>query len=427
MKLISTLLRPQFWLYLLAGLLPFERIPAIPLLGFHLRPSLAVALILVVITLAHAPRLLIPKRPYHWLLYLFLAICTLSSLLSAHPGRALRITAYTILSVVLALCIASLIRKINLRTLGLILLISSVVVSVFGFYQFVADLAGISGHLTGLKSMYSSQVFGFPRIQAASLEPLYFGNYLLLAISILAGIGLVAGINVTVLTVLYTALLLTLSRGAVGAVAIASIIILSLALYKRRYKDSAELGLAIIVAFILTFCALTYVVPALHNGSHKISAFSVYSNHVTDVGADSSNVDRTRTRKLAEDAFMSNPILGVGPGTYGYYAAAHANYSKDQIVNNEPFELLAETGILGFLSFVAFALALGLEGVKSLLKRDNDLLTRAVLFGALVYLIGTAIQYWSFSTLYIIQVWFAIGLVMGLSEDLPKLKKKIKS
>ena len=412
--------RPQTWLYVLAALLPFERIPALPVGGFHLRPSLVVALVLVVITLIEAPKLALPKRAVRWALVVFLGVGAVSSLVSSQPAHALRITAYTMLAALLAVCVAYAVRLASLRTLYLILLGSSVAVSLFAFYQFAGDLGGLSTHVTGLKTMYSSQVFGFPRVQAASAEPLYFANYLLLPLSILSAVGLVVGESLIVLVVLGTALMLTLSRGGVIVAALAAVFFIGLALYRRRLKDVAKLGAAAIISLVLTFLALTYLVPVLRHlpaGTPRQSAVSVYTDQVTNLEVGNSKVDRAKTRQLAVDAFRTHPWLGVGPGNFGAYAASvHSGYSADQIVNNEPLELLAETGVVGFGAFVVFVVLLTRRAVLAL-RRDKRALHRAVLIGALVYLAATAVQYWSFSTLYIIQVWFAIGLVFGLSEE----------
>ena len=414
------LLRPQTWLYVLAALLPFERIPAVPVGGFHLRPSIVAGLILVIVTLIKAPKLVLPKRAVRWALVVFLGVCALSSLLSNQPAHALRITAYTLLAALLALCVAYAVRQASLRTLYLVLLGSSLVVALFAFYQFTADLGGLSTHVTGLKTMYSSQVFGFPRVQAASAEPLYFANYLLLPLAILSAVGLVVGESLAVLVVLGTALLLTLSRGGVIVASLAAIFFIGLALYRRRLKDASKLGAAGLISLILTFLALTYLVPVLRHepaGTPRRSAVSVYTDQVTNLEVGNGKVDRAKTRELATAAFQAHPWLGVGPGNFGAYAASvHSGYSADQIVNNEPLELLAETGVVGFGAFIVFVVLLTRRAVLAL-RRDKRALHRAVLIGALVYLAATSVQYWSFSTLYIIQVWFAIGLVFGLSEE----------
>lgn len=414
------LVRPQTWLYLLAALLPFERIPALSLAGFNLRPSLVAALILVVVTLIQTPKLVVPKRTSHWALVVFLGICGLSSLLSGSPSHAWRITGYTILAAVLAVCVAQAVKAANLRTLCFVLLISSISVSLFAFYQFAGDLGGLPTDVTGLKAMYSGQVFGFPRVQAASIEPLYFANYLLLPLAILSAVGLFINVNILTLIVLDTAILLTLSRGGVIVAAITLVFLISLTLYRRRFKDAAKLSIGVIISLALTLTTLTYLVPALRHvptDSQKPSAVSVYTDQVTNLEVGNGMVDRARTRKLAIEAFQAHPLLGVGPGNFGAYAVSvHSDYSTNQIVNNEPLELLAETGVIGFGVFMAFVVLLAREAILAL-RQKRPVLGNAILLGALVYLAATAIQYWSFSTLYIIQVWFAIGLVLGLSEE----------
>ena len=59
------------------------------------------------------------------------------------------------------------------------LFVSLAIVSIFGIYQFLGDLVlGLPTFLTGLRPQYTKAVFGYPRVQATAIEPLYFAGML---------------------------------------------------------------------------------------------------------------------------------------------------------------------------------------------------------------------------------------------------------
>jgi hypothetical protein len=58
-------------------------------------------------------------------------------------------------------------------------------VALFAIYQFLADMIGLPQTLTVLKEGYTKAVFGFPRnSRFFSMEPLFFGNFLFMPLSL---------------------------------------------------------------------------------------------------------------------------------------------------------------------------------------------------------------------------------------------------
>ena len=109
--------------------------------------------------------------------------------------------------------------------------------------------------------------------------------------------------------------------------------------------------------------------------------------------------------------------LGVGPGNFGqaaYLEDPHNFPNAMAIVNNEPIELLTETGVLGLAAFGLFVVSLG--RLYWLRLRGGDLSSELGVW--LLALGGTllaiAVQYQTFSTLYITHIWVAIGLLVGV-------------
>jgi hypothetical protein len=114
------------------------------------------------------------------------------------------------------------------------------------------------------------------------------------------------------------------------------------------------------------------------------------------------------TRETAIQAFTQYPLLGVGPGNFGTYSSI---LEGKAIVNNEPLELLAETGILGLLSFTLFALSLLWLAIKVLARYGPSELP--MVLALLLCVVGYSVQYQTLSTLYITHVWVTIGLLLG--------------
>jgi len=107
-------------------------------------------------------------------------------------------------------------------------------------------------------------------------------------------------------------------------------------------------------------------------------------------------------------------LLGVGPGNFGEFTrdSVPELFPNDlAIVNNEPLELLAETGAIGSLLFALFVLSSFWLAVKKLAR--DGVRAQPWLLGLLLCLIGYAVQYQTFSTLYLTHVWVTIGLLLG--------------
>ncbi len=417
---------PLPWFYLLAASLPFDRIPSTRAFGLNLRASLVFGLVFVVTVGMNSPRFFWPRHLTIRLLWAFLIVCTLSASVSSDPIHAGFITVYTAFVFALALAIAQITPQIKLKYLLISLGASAAVASLFGLYQFVGDLAGLPLHLTGLKPAYSGQVFGFPRIQAMSLEPLYFANYLLLPISLLIGLGSLIKYSWPLGILYVTALLLTLSRGGVGALLVIGLLWTILLIRNHSFR---RIGMILVVGALsiaITFSSLFTLVPALRHKASAKPALATYTDQVTNYEITNQNVDRAYTRRLAFAAFRSHPLLGVGPGNFGRYIHAHnLNYPDTQIANNELAELLAETGLIGTFIVLIFVFTIVKQALLVLRLRSltNPLVNMG--WGLLFCLLGTLVQYYSFSTLYVVPIWLTVGLLIGVTTYLQS--KPVKS
>jgi O-antigen ligase len=213
---------------------------------------------------------------------------------------------------------------------------------------------------------------------------------------------------------------LTVSRGAMVALASVLVVAMVYAAWRRQWAGAGRLAGAVAVsvglAFGLLYLGTHYV--AQKKSTQTTDAISNFSQQTVNISNGESAEGRTVTRELANKAFEAHPVLGLGPGGFGAYAAAQmpARFgSGTAIVNNETFELLAETGLLGFLSLLAFVGWLFWLAVRAVKSSRLDYVGT---YGPMLALVGIALQYQTFSTLYITHVWVTIGLLAGLTMSL---------
>ncbi len=122
-------------------------------------------------------------------------------------------------------------------------------------------------------------------------------------------------------------------------------------------------------------------------------------------------------------------MLGKGIGNFGPWIAYYPNITPItgwKIVNNQYIELLAETGTVGLASFLIIILTLTLRTFIAL-KHAKDVYLRSVLIGLFAAVWGIVIQYNFFSTLYIIHIWIAFGLLVAVQNMILKGKNVPKS
>jgi putative inorganic carbon (hco3(-)) transporter len=430
--------KPWLGVVLVAFFLPFERIGGFNIMG---ETTLRISQVLAVATIAGwlLYYLIIRKKSYpqplvFWPLLAYLAIAALSIINSINVSRAVSVFIFTMFVIVLALIIPQLIRREkHLRLVIISLLLSALAVSLFGLYQFAGDVVGLPASLTGLREHYTQSVFGFPRVHATALEPLYFANYLLIPIAIAfmlwvnrSSLGFVSKAKIInfinrpwflLAVVLFgaTALILALSRG--GYLGLAATGIALTILGWRKIFKLQNIILIIVVALVIIIGAVSFI-----NFSGKFS-LDTFLGQATEFQTGAGIEERFSTFTEAEKLFRAHPLLGIGIGSFGPEVAKYPHRMPEGgwlIVNNETLEILCENGILGLGAIIITLVIIYGQGLaawaraRQIADTKSRVYLRSVLGGSLAALTGILVQYQTFSTLYIIHIWFLIGLICAL-------------
>ncbi len=421
-------------LALLVFSLPFDRIPSIDIVGVTLRFSIVFGGLVIL----RALYLIIRKRrPWRWnwsnkLLLIFLVWVVLLIPEAINIKHALQVSFFTMYVGFVAMAVGVLYKREHLKLLLQTLIFSASITVLIGFWQYFGDIVGVPNKFTGLAPRYSYILFGFPRVQSTGLEPLYYGSYLLIPIAVMLSAYLFAAkkkaeqimSNRWLLGLLFAftlALFLTVSRGALYALVAMAVVF---ALYGIIRAKVAWRKISIIAVLLLLSFGFSYFLVSFINKSPGdiLKTFNkkggqAYTGQLTKTGLEGLGDERTQARNKAITILKTNKaaiMLGIGPGQYGPYVTNNKIESYGwPIVNNETLELWVEYGIIGLLLLCMFIVTLFVRGVRRVGKVPQNL-TEVTVVGLLTYLIAEMVQYQTFSTLYVMQIWVAIGLIMAL-------------
>jgi len=258
-----------------------------------------------------------------------------------------------------------------------VLLLSTVGVALFGFYQ------AVSGSYTEL-------YFRLYPLQEAALEPwegritsLLFqfnstAGYLNLVIPVAIACAVLAkdrvlkflGLSGTCAAAV--AIFLTQSRG--GLMALAGILIIAVWLLVPRLITRFKLLCGGTLACIL-------LLPLLFNHFERLQSID-----------DATQLSRIALWQGAATMFLQHPFLGVGYGNYKFLISAFVPGTEpDKLdAHNLYLQFLAETGIVGFISFSVLVGAFFLLSLKSV--RQQDTLSGIVAFGVCGAIASTLIH-----------------------------------
>lgn len=416
--LFNQILKNPFWGLLgLTFFLPFERIASLNLGFMDVKVNQlfgGLTIIAWVLSLLFSKKKIQPFA-LTWPIAIFISILIVSLTQSGYLPRSLLVFIFILFTIAISILVNNFVTsKEKLNQLLKVLLITTLITCLFSFWQFMGDIVGLPMSITGLREAYTKAVFGFPRVQGFSMEPLYLGNFLLIPLGILSVLVLNhqnlirRNYQVILLAIILITQVLTVARSAYLAV---GIMILFLGFFYLKKIFSLRNILIFISVCIVTFSvSYTFLIKA---EPRAIDEF-ISRIELSDFSVAESTVGRLDTYQKAIDYWRESPLIGIGIGNYAMHSKNYPNpeiTTAWDIVNNEYLEILAETGILGLASFALIFVVLFWRGFIAYRYSKDDYL-KSILIGLNAALLAILVQYNFFSTLYIIHFWFLIGLTI---------------
>lgn len=423
---------PSIGFFILLATLPFERIPSYeaPILGgVTLKMNQVAGLILISVLFYKLiyKKIKIDFDPQTILFILYLLVSFISILGAGNIKRAIYTWIFTVFVILVAYSVSRLLdNKKYLEKSEKVLYWITFFVCIFGFYQFIGSTLGMPDDYVLLRDVYgdiTKIVLGFPRVQAFSLEPLYLANFLLIPFSLFYAKYLFKADKkyLGIILLISIIFILTFSRGIYIAGISVIILFFIFGIFTKKIKNTLILLSTVTFGIIIGISLITASSAIVNKGTSKLNTAK---KHATEINEKSKSVSE---RKVSWDhaiaAFKEKPIFGIGIGNFGPW---ELNYPKEapvggwNIVNNETLEILAETGIIGFVSLISALLLMFYNGFLLFFRTESKEIKYWSL-GLLISLVGISIQYQSFSTLYIVHIWVVIGMLIALSN----INKKI--
>ena len=425
----------RFLLICLGVSLPFDRIPSFSVFSISVRFSLIFSALIIL----RSAYLLVSKKinlklsPPDKFLVGFIIWLAIIIPVSLNLTRALSVFIFTLFAILLAFSISIIFKKEYFKPLATALFLVTFIVVGFGIFQYFGDIFNLPGSVTGLRERYSWSVFGFPRIQSFSLEPLYMAAFLLLPYSLAATQLLLKGriysskLLLSVIFLSSFAIFLSVSRGGIYAMILSSIVVATYVVVSKKgeFKKALQLLSMLALSFLLSLVLINYLnktPSAFTQGKKGTSAF-VEQIQKTSIG-DGDERSQARNKALALlNENKSSYVVGIGPGQYGPYVQNNQQVDYGwTIVNNMPLEILLETGLVGLGLISLFFISLFVASWRTLSKNKTSIIN-FVIVGCWMYLISQAVQVQTYSTIYILYLWLPIGVLMAICrQDLLKNK-----
>ena len=414
-----------YFLLAVVFLLPFERIGSFTIGGLNIRISQMLVVLVLFLFILYS---LYKKSfkiviPYSLVVYtVFLCVAMLSLISAREKMVGVMVVMFLVFMFFVPFVFVNIIdSKQRLKTACWFFLASSFVFCVFGFFQFFGDIVGLPSSVTGLSYRYVGKVLGFPRIQSTFIEPLYFANYLMIPL-VVSLFFLIRRVDikknrylVVVFFISLVCIALTFSKGAVAATIL---VFLGIFIFQLRSIFNRKNLPYIFVLSILLVSLSWAVLSTLRSSPNFDKGFE----KAYDIITGASVTERQEAYSVALEAFNRKPVLGIGIGNFGPYFSGYPVSAPDfgwPIVNNQYLEILAETGIVGFLVFLVFLGLIFYRSVLAYLNTDDRFLKTFSLASLFVFA-GILIQYMTFSTLYIMHIWVLIGLMLASQEIILK-------
>lgn len=355
-----------------------------------------------------------PAASINLAILVFLFVCFVSILTSSNFKISSRIFFGKTLQDILFFFVLAdtLSSERKLRNFLYVLFLSSAVLGTDGIYQYFTHKDFIRGRPT---------IF-INRIYATFPSPNDFGCYLITVIPFLVTIFFakfrfkaVRFLLVGLFFLLFTCLILTVSRGAWYAFAV-SILFLGVWVY--------PIGL-----LFLLICLFITVTQPFFPALIKERLSSLFLGFDASILSDEGSIERRIFWMTGWKMFMSRPWTGLGLGTFmsnfKNFVVETYQYGPSY-AHNCYLQMLAELGIIGLLSFLSILILFFCNGIRIIRERAKSF-SWYILLGSMAAVLGYSVQMAVETIFYSLDLgmlfWMLLGLGVAAMNSL-KLESK---
>jgi len=230
--------------------------------------------------------------------------------------------------------------------------IATWVAASYSALQLVLHLAGAASLLSAVQG--TTQLGAAYGVSMSRNGPFLEGNYL----GFFAGVALLLALRRRArMTAVVAAFLLLYSQSTVALVGVAAGLLLVSLL-----RPSGKIAGAVSAILLVGLAAVTFVPVLSVFATRQLGKLGLVSSPELGASIEYSMQNRTETTQRGIDMSASFPVLGVGPGRYGYwdqfFSLSGGAAGGRGIANNAYIQVLAEIGAPAFVCFVALLVVL---------------------------------------------------------------------
>ncbi len=247
-----------------------------------------------------------------------------------------------------------------------------------------------------------------------------------------SNIRVIAAILLVVFTV---ALILSFTRAAWVSLA-GALVLYGILYFKIKWQYVAG-----VVGLTILYVAVSWtdiVMNLEQNRQDTSDDLAEHISSISNISTDASNLERLNRWNSAFRMFQERPVLGFGPGTYSFMYAPYQLSSEKTIISTNAGDMgnahseyigpLAESGVLGMLSFLAVSIAIVATGWRVYQRMDpgpDRAILLAVLLGLVTYLIHGTLNNFLDTDKASVPFWaFAAMIVAADIAQTKKMRKK---
>ncbi|MEK6727060.1 MAG: O-antigen ligase family protein [Candidatus Omnitrophota bacterium] len=343
----------------------------------------------------------IAKTPLNLAIVAYLAICFFSIFISSNPKISTRVFFGKVVQDILFffVLVDMLSSERRLRNFLYILFLSSMLLGVDGIYQ----------HFTHKDFIRHRPIITKSRIYATFPTANDFGCYLIAVIPFLVTIFFtkfrlkaVKFILIGLFTLLFTCLIMTVSRGAWFG-------FMASALFIGVWIYPVGIFLLLLGLFITVTQPFypTLIKERLNN------LFLVFN---TTLSSNVGSIERQIFWQAGWKMFMSRPWIGLGLGTFmfNFKRFVVENYQRGPAyAHNCYLQMLSELGIIGLVLFLSILILFFYDGIKIMLNRKKTF-SWHILLASLAAVLGYSVQMAVDTIFYNLDLGLLFWLLLGL-------------
>ncbi|MEN8224893.1 MAG: O-antigen ligase family protein [Bacteroidota bacterium] len=235
-----------------------------------------------------------------------------------------------------------------------------------------------------------------------------------------------------VLFILLLGIIFSYSRAAWISISFA-LIVYGIIIFRIKFK---YILVGVVVLSGLFYMFSFQVLDRLERNKQDSSTdFLEHIQSMSNISSDASNLERINRWNCAIRLFDERPTLGWGPGTYQFVYAPFQRSKEKTIISTNAGDMgnahseylgpLAESGVMGMLTFIAIVIAVSITGLRVYKRAESKeikFISLLILLGLMSYFAHGLLNNFLDSDKASIPFWGFIGILVSL--DLFHTRKK---